>query len=83
LRSPLLPRTPTRTACPTTRSESEGLTPKLKRVAELCIDGLTVDQIAEKLNYSLHTVRKYVSTVHQVLFARDRYQTFKKLTARY
>ena len=46
------------------------------------LDGLTADQIAEKLNYSVHTVRKYVSTVHQILFARYRHQTFKKLTAR-
>lgn len=59
-----------------------GLTPKLKRVAELYIDGLTADQIAEKLKYSVHTVRKYVSMVHQILFAQNRYQTFKKLTAR-
>lgn len=60
-----------------------GLTPKLRRVAELYLEGLTADQIAEKLNYSVHTVRKYISTVHQMLFgAQNRYQTFKRLTAR-
>lgn len=60
-----------------------GLTPKLRRVAELYLEGLTADQIAKKLHYSVHTVRKYISKVHQILFgAQNRYQTFKRLTAR-
>lgn len=60
-----------------------GLTPVLKRVAELYIEGLTAEQIAEKLNYSIHTVRKYISTVHQIVFgAQNRLQTFERLTAR-